>query len=145
MIHNSSCRAVVISSDRNGLSSVSFANSICWASIDNPEWQGCPSFRQWILLSSLASIADVKGTCFERSTDSFRGQLIPRIKDPIYNGAGVGEALDYLHLSPGECLLPPTTRHIFLCNKSWTVLFQLTSGAWMYLVQPPGTKQHQSS
>ena len=108
-------------------------------SISCPVQQGCPSFRRWI-----------ESSC-DASTGRFNAQHV--MKDFLITSVGNSTQASIIHCKTvllrsafkfpaavSSCIpIVPSYSSYFSVQEALNGLFQVTSGAWMYLVQPPGT------
>ena len=121
-----------------GFVSGSFKISSCDRSIALPLLHGCPSLRQWIVSS------------WDPSTGRFSAQLV---NDFLINSVGSWLQASRIHCRMvflgGAFKFPaavsswiptlPSHSSYFSVHAALNGLFQQRSGAWMYLVHPPGT------
>ena len=136
--HASSTSEDVYSSVSKGFVSGSSRISSCDFRTASPVQHGCPSLKQWIASSS------------EPSTGTFNAQLVNDfLITSVDNSAQesrihckivfLGGAFKFPAAVPSW--IPTFASHssYFSVQDALNGLFQLTSGACMYLVQPPGT------
>ena len=121
-----------------GFVSGSFKISSCDRSIALPLLHGCPSLRQWIVSS------------WDPSTGRFSAQLV---NDFLINSVGswlqasrihcrmvfLGGAFKFPAAVSSRIPTLPSHSSYFSVHAALNGLFQQRSGAWMYLVHPPGT------
>ena len=145
LLHRNHCRICLLDIKRHKFIALKgirvwfiYKISNCDRSISRPVQQGCPSFRQWI-----------ESSC-DASTGRFNAQ---HVKNFLITSVGNSAQASIVHcktvLLGGSFKFPaavsscipivPSHSSYFSVQEALNGLFQLTSGAWMYLVQPPGT------
>ena len=102
-----------------------------------PHWQGWPSFRQWIWSSSDPSGATVSAQLLKERITNSLSRLSQASRTHLTISRRGGPRM--FPAAVNEWAPSAIQASYFSVTLALKGLFHATSGAWIYLVQPPGT------